>query len=157
MTTAIAPVSVSSTAPAARAPVPSTSSVPLAAGHFGAAILYLVAGSVGLVWIAPELAIGGYPSPRVAGITHLFTLGWLTTTIFGALYQLLPVALGAPLRSVRAGHASFWAFAPGAGVFAAGVASSSTMLHHIGIALVAIGILLTIVNVGSSLPLARAM
>ena len=156
MTTAIAPVSVSSTAPAARAPVPSTSSVPLAAGHFGAAILYLVAGSVGLVWIAPELAIGGYPSPRVAGITHLFTLGWLTTTIFGALYQLLPVALGAPLRSVRAGHASFWAFAPGAGVFAAGVASSSTMLHHIGIALVAIGILLTIVNVGSSLPLARS-
>lgn len=31
--------------------------------------------------------------------THLFTLGWITTSILGALYQLLPVALGVPVRS----------------------------------------------------------
>jgi hypothetical protein len=124
--------------------------------HFAAAMLYLVAGAAGLIWIAPELAIGAYPSPHVAGVTHLFTLGWLTTTIFGALYQLLPVALGAPLRSVRVAHASFWTFAPGAGLFAAGVATSTTALHHAGIALVATGILLTVGNVASSLPRARS-
>ena len=156
MTAATAPLFASRPAPARSTPVPSTSSVPLAAEHFGAAVIYLVAGSISLVWIAPELAIGGYPSPHVAGITHLFTLGWLTTTIFGALYQLLPVALGAPLRSVRVGHASFWTFAPGAGLFAAGVATASPMLHHAGVALVAIGILLTVGNVGSSLPRARS-
>jgi hypothetical protein len=142
--------------PVSGAPIPSSNSVRLAGEHFAAAILYLVAGAAGLVWIAPELAIGAYPSPRVAGVTHLFTLGWLTTTIFGALYQLLPVALGAPLRSVRVGHAGFWTFAPGAGIFAAGVATNITALHHAGIALVAIGIVLAVGNVASSLPRARS-
>jgi hypothetical protein len=139
-------------APARAMPVAAPMSVRLPGEHFAAAILYLVAGAVGLVWIAPELSIGAYPSPRVAGVTHLFTLGWLTTTIFGALYQLLPVALGAPLRSVRVAHASFWAFAPGAGLFAAGVATGASPLHHAGIALVAVGIVLAIGNLALSLP-----
>jgi hypothetical protein len=133
-------------------PAVAGTSVRLPGQHFAAAVLYLVAGAVGLVWIAPELAIGAYPSPHVAGITHLFTLGWLTTTIFGALYQLLPVALGAPLRSTRIAHASFWAFAPGAGMFAAGIATSAPMLHHAGIALVAIGIQLAVGHLALSLP-----
>jgi hypothetical protein len=123
----------------------------LASEHFAASLLYLLAGSAGLIWVAPDLAAGLYVMPRVAGITHLFTLGWLTTTIFGALYQLLPVALGAPVASVRAGHASFWTFAPGVGLFAAGIAFSSTVLHHTGIALISLGILLLVANVGASL------
>jgi hypothetical protein len=137
-------------------PVVAPTSVRLPGEHFAAAIVYLVAGAVGLVWIAPELSIGAYPSPHVAGVTHLFTLGWLTTTIFGALYQLLPAALGAPLRSVRVAHASFWTFAPGAGAFAAGVATSAPMLHHAGIALVAVGIVLAVANLALSLPRAPA-
>lgn len=155
-TAAIMPRATPPFAPSAAGITPAPSSVRLAAEHFAAATLYLVAGAVGLVWIAPELAAGAYLSPHVAGITHLFTLGWLSTTIFGALYQLLPVALGAPLRSVRVGHASFFTFAPGAGLFAAGVASNSTPLHHTGIALVATGILLAVGNVGSALPRARS-
>jgi hypothetical protein len=148
---------VMSSAPASiGAPTPAPSAVLLAGEHFAASMLYLLAGAIGLVWISPELSIGAYPSPKVAGITHLFTLGWLTTTIFGALYQLLPVALGAPLRSVRVGHASFWTFAPGVGLFAAGVVTSNSMLHHAGLALVATGIVLTVGNVGSSLPRARS-
>lgn len=134
---------------------PASGSMRLAGEHFAAALLFLIAGATGLVWIAPELAIGAFPSAHVAGITHLFTLGWLTTTIFGALYQLLPVALGAPIRSVRAGHTSFWTFVPGAALFSAGVASSSTLLHHIGIALITIAIVTTAANVGSSLVRAR--
>ncbi|MEO8564530.1 MAG: hypothetical protein ABI601_20820, partial [bacterium] len=102
-----------------------------------------------------ELAAGMYLSPHVAGITHLFTLGWLTTTIFGALYQLLPVALGAPIRWPRIGHASFWTFAPGAGLFACGVAEGSTLLHHTGLALVTAGIVLAMINLTSSLHRAR--
>lgn len=134
---------------------PAESSLHLAAEHFAAATLFLISGAIGLVWIAPELAAGLYPSPHVAGITHLFTLGWLTTTIFGALYQLLPVALGAPLRSVRAGHASFWTFVPGAALFSAGVASNSTVLRHAGIALITTGILIAVGNIGAALPRAR--
>jgi len=135
--------------------IPAADSIHLAAEHFAAALLYLVAGAAGLVWIAPDLAAGAYLSPHVAGITHLFTLGWLTTTIFGALCQLLPVALGAPIRSTRVAHASFWTFAPGAGLFAAGVASGSTMLHHAGLALVATGVVLAVGNITASLRRAR--
>lgn len=126
--------------------------IALSGEHFAAAILYLLAGAAGLVWVTPELAVGAYLSPRVAGITHLFTLGWLTTTIFGALYQLLPVALGAPVRFPWLGHASFWSFAPGVGLFAAGVATTSLSLRHTGIALVTIGVALAVGNIGASLP-----
>jgi hypothetical protein len=135
---------------------PAAASIRLVAQHFGAATIYLLAGSVGLVWIAPELAAGMYLSPHVAGITHLFTLGWLTTTVFGALYQLLPGALGAPIRWPRVGHVSFWTFAPGAGLFAGGVAGGSVGLHHAGISLIALGIALAMVNIVSSLHRANA-
>jgi len=142
-------------APMAGGLTPATNSIRLAAEHFAASTLYLVAGAVGLVWIAPELAMGAYPSPHVAGVTHLFTLGWITTTIFGALAQLLPVALGAPIRSTRVGHASFFTFAPGAGLFAAGIASSSIVLEHVGITLVTVGIILEVANIAASLPQAK--
>lgn len=134
---------------------PATASIGLATEHFSAATLYLIAAAVGLVWIAPELAAGAYLSPHVAGVTHLVTLGWLTTTIFGALYQLLPVALGTPIRWPRLGHASFWTFAPGAGVFACGVAENSTLLHHAGLVLVTTGIVLAMVNIVAALHRSR--
>lgn len=129
----------------------STGPMLLAGEHFATALLFLAAGAAGLVWIAPDLAAGMYLSSRVAGVTHLFTLGWLTTTIFGALYQLLPVALGAAVRWPRVGHASFATFAPGAALFAAGVATSDRMLHHVGIGLVTTGIVLALANFGATL------
>lgn len=135
---------------------PATGALLLAGEHFAAATLYLVFGAAGLMWIAPELAQGAFVSPHVAGVTHLFTLGWLTTTIFGALSQLLPVALGAPVRSTRVGHVAFATFAPGAGLFACGVADGSTSLRHVGIALVAVGVLLAVGNFAASLARARA-
>lgn len=135
---------------------PGAQSLRLPGEHFAAALLFLLLGSLGLVWIAPELAAGLYPSPHVAGVTHLFTLGWLTTTIFGALYQLLPVALRAPVPSVRLGHTSFWTFVPGVLVFATGVATSSVVLHHVGIGLLTVGILLLAGNVAVALPRAIA-
>lgn len=135
--------------------VPNGPSMGLAAEHFGAAMLYLVAGGIGLVWIAPQLAAGAYLAPPVAAVTHLFTLGWLTMTIFGALNQLLPVALGAPIRSVEVGHASFWSFAPGVGLFAAGIATSSDSLRHAGMALVTAGIVLAAGNIVATLARAR--
>ncbi|HEX5436138.1 MAG TPA: hypothetical protein VFW98_03190 [Gemmatimonadaceae bacterium] len=120
--------------------------------HFAAALGFLVLGMVGVVWVASPLAQGIYLSPHVAGVTHLFTLGWLTTTIFGATYQLLPVALGAPVHSERMGHASFAAFVPGVVLFALGVMRSASALRNVGIALLATGIVLLVTNVALSLP-----
>jgi hypothetical protein len=76
----------------------------LTAQHFGAALLWLLVGASGLVVIAGDLAAGNFLAPHVLAVTHVFTLGVLTTTIYGALYQFFPGALGVSIRSVRAAH-----------------------------------------------------
>lgn len=88
--------------------------------HFAAGLLWLALGAAGLVVVAPALAQGGFLLPRVIAVTHCFTLGWITTSIFGALYQLFPVALGVPARSVRVGHATFWVLEAGVAAVVAG-------------------------------------
>ncbi len=88
--------------------------------HFAAALVWLVLGAAGLVAVAPELAQGGFLLPHVIAVTHCFTLGWITTSIFGALYQLFPVTLGVPARSVRVGHATFWVLEAGVVALVAG-------------------------------------
>ncbi|MEJ2343440.1 MAG: hypothetical protein P8Y10_14730 [Gemmatimonadales bacterium] len=80
----------------------------LPAEHFLAALGWLALGALGLVSLAPELATGAYLTPRAAAVTHCFTLGWVTTSIFGALYQIYPVALGVGAHSTRIGHLTFW-------------------------------------------------
>ena len=85
----------------------------LPAEHFFAALGWLALGALGLVVIAPELAAGAYLTPRAAAVTHCFTLGWVTTSIFGALYQIYPVALGVGARSARVGHLTFWTLQAG--------------------------------------------
>ena len=86
---------------------------PLPAEHFAASLVWLALGSTGLVLAAPELARGNFLHPRVLAVTHAFTLGVITTTIFGALYQLFPVTMGVGVRSVPAGHGTFWALQAG--------------------------------------------
>ncbi len=90
--------------------MPGTEAAPsfvLVGEHFAAALIWLLTGSVGLIAVAPLLAAGGYLVPHVIAVTHCFTLGWITTSIFGALYQIYPVALGVPANSERVGHATF--------------------------------------------------
>lgn len=101
--------------PAEPAPSPATIMPPYAlpAEHFFAALGWLAVGAIGLVWIAPRLAAGAYLTPQAAAVTHCFTLGWITTSIFGALYQVYPVALGVAARSVRLGHLTFWTLQAG--------------------------------------------
>lgn len=42
--------------------------------------------------------------PRNVAITHALVIGWLTTTIMGATYQLAPVVIGGQLWSERLAH-----------------------------------------------------
>ena len=142
-------------APAATGPARDSASLRLSSEHFAAATLFLLAGAIGLVWVAPDLATGNFLAPRVAAVTHLFTLGWLTLTIFGALSQLLPVALGAPIFSPRLGHAAFWSFVAGIPLFAAGVAAERTPLVAVGASLVGVGVLLASANVAVTLSRGR--
>jgi hypothetical protein len=68
--------------------------------YLGAAAAAFVAAMAALPWLAPELG-GHYYHPRVLALTHLVTLGWITMSILGASYQLIPIVLERPLWSER--------------------------------------------------------
>jgi hypothetical protein len=88
--------------------------------HFVGAIVWLVLGGAGLVVIAPDLAAARLLAPRVLAVTHLYTLGVIVASVFGALYQFYPMSLGAGARSVRVGVAGAWLLHAGVGVVVAG-------------------------------------
>jgi hypothetical protein len=81
-----------------RGVVPSTM-LPLA--YLLTAVVAFVSAAVAVPWLAPELA-GHYYHPRLLALTHTVTLGWITLTIMGASYQLVPIVVERPLWSERA-------------------------------------------------------
>jgi hypothetical protein len=123
--------------------------------HFTAALMFLVVGVIGVVVIAGDLSAGAYLSPRVAGVTHLFTLGWITTSIMGALYQFLPVALGHPIRSVRLAHVTCALYVPGLAAFVAGLVLMETVVMLCGAAAFGTGILLFAGNLAATLRVSK--
>lgn len=56
-----------------------------------------------MVWIAlrPELLATYHYNQYIIAVTHLFVLGWLSSVIMGAMYQLVPVALETKLHSEK--------------------------------------------------------
>ena len=87
----------------------------------GCAMIWLAAGSVGLVLVSPELAAGNFFSPRVFAVTHAFTLGVLFSAIVGALHQFIPVVLGVPIRHPRVAIWAFWLSQAGTGLLVYGL------------------------------------
>lgn len=116
-----------------------------------AALVFWVAGAAGLVWVAPDIARGAFYVPAVIAVAHLFTLGWITTTIMGALYQFLPVALGVPIRSERLAHLSFALYVPGLALFVAGMAAARSAVFLAGAVLFSVGLLLFAGNLAATL------
>jgi len=100
--------------------------------HFVGAIAWLLLGGLGLVVIAPDLAAARVLSPRVLGVTHLFTLGVILASVFGALYQFYPMSLGAGARSIRVGVAGAWLLHAGVGILVAGLWLSRPVLQAAG-------------------------
>ncbi len=123
----------------------------LPGAHFTAALVFLVLGAAGLVGFADQFAVGGFPSPRVIAVAHLFTLGWITTSIMGALYQFLPVALGQPIRSVRLAYASLLIHVIGLPLFVAGLLLGHTGALMSGAVGLAAALLIFIGNLAASL------
>jgi len=119
----------------------------LAGQHFVAALVYYAVGALGLVLAAPELAKGLFFLPRVVALVHLFTLGWIVLSIFGALCQFLPVAVGRAMRFRALAQVSFAAQALGVASFVAALVS-----HHRGLLLLgAFALSLAFVSFGANL------
>lgn len=119
--------------------------------HFAAGIAFLVLGTIGSFLVAPDLAAGAFPLSRVVGVTHLFTLGWITTSIMGALYQFLPVALGEPVRSIRAAHVTFGLHVPGLLAFVSGMLLGQGVLLLAGATAFGIALMIFFANLAATL------
>jgi len=83
--------------------------------------------------------------------THLLTLGWISMTIMGAAYQLVPVALDAQLYSERLARWQYWPMVLGV----IGIVAHFWMGHFNGMAwsagLVLVAVLLFTWNLGATL------
>jgi hypothetical protein len=80
-------------------------SLPLRFVLTGVASLFL---GVLLLTLRPDLLAGYHYNQYIIASTHLFTLGFVTSVIMGAMYQLVPVALETKLYSERLAR---WQFA----------------------------------------------
>ena len=126
----------------------------LPGAHFALALAALVLGAAGLVWGAPEIARGEMFAPHVLAIVHLFTLGWITTSILGALCQFLPVAVGTPIRSQRAAYLTLVLHGGGLALFVGGLLAGSAVVFRTGAILVVVALASFALNL--ALTLARS-
>jgi hypothetical protein len=127
------------------------SGLALPGAHFAVALTFWVAGALGLLWIAPLLASGAFMLPRIAAVTHLFTLGWITTSILGALYQFLPVALGVPIRSRAVAWSTLALYAPGVAALVGGLLTGAAAVTVAGAAALSAGLVLFAGNLSVTL------
>ncbi len=135
---------------------PLVASPALPAEHFAAAFAAFVLGAAGLVLAAPDLAAGAYLAFPVIGVAHLFTLGFLTTSIMGVLYQFLPIGVGAGIRSERVAHLTFALLVPGVLLFAGGTIVANHAVLRVGVSLVSVAVVLFAGNVWATLAMARS-
>jgi hypothetical protein len=123
----------------------------LPASHFAVALGWLGVGSACLVEAAPALARGAWLTSEAAAVAHCFTLGWLVTSAYGALYQLGPVAMGIEARSVRAGFVTLALHTTGSALVVAGLGGWLPRLLGAGWLLVALALAIWSWNVGTRL------
>lgn len=128
------PVSGSSAAPARQ---PSLW-VPLR--YFVTAQAAFVAALLWAPWQVDNL-LDFYYQGHTLALTHLLTLGWITMTIMGASFQLVPVALETTLWSERLACWQYWIMLVGVSL----MVSHFWIGHHHGVAIGA-GLVLTAVT-----------
>jgi len=98
---------------------------------------------------------GFYFQPKILAITHLLTLGWISMTIFGAMFQLVPVVLETKLFSEKLADIQFWIFLFGVIGLATGFwnfdtglyFNASAILLNIAILIFAINMIGTFIHV----------
>lgn len=135
----------------------SGSSAPARQPSLWVPLRYFVAAQVAfvtaLLW-APwqvENLLDFYYQGNVLALTHLLTLGWITMTIMGASFQLVPVALETTLWSERLACQQFWIMLTGVAL----MVSHFWIGHHegtaLGAGLVLVAVILFLINMGCTL------
>ena len=118
---------------------------------------YFVASILGFVILTLLMLLnadsikGFYFQPKLLGLTHIATLGWITMIIFGAMFQLVPVVLQVKLFSEKLAEAQFWIFLFGLIGMVLSFFKFDTYLLAIFASLVSLAILLFIFNITLSM------
>ena len=99
----------------------------LVAHFFIAAVIFLILSALALPFLVD--AMDGYViSPSLAAFSHLYLLGFVMMVIFGAMYQLLPVVLEAPIFSKDFAYVQFYMYIVGLSMMVCGFAFGSLYL-----------------------------
>ncbi|MBV5278354.1 MAG: hypothetical protein J0647_04880 [Campylobacteraceae bacterium] len=84
----------------------------LVAHFFIAGVVFLFLSSISLLFLSGEIS-SYFVSPLFAAFAHLYLLGFVMMIIFGAMYQLLPVVLEAPIFSKDFAYVQFYMYIVG--------------------------------------------
>lgn len=84
----------------------------LVAHFFIAGVIFLFISSISLLFLSGEIS-SYFVSPLFAAFAHLYLLGFVMMIIFGAMYQLLPVVLEAPIFSKDFAYVQFYMYIVG--------------------------------------------
>ena len=118
---------------------------------FLTAPIFLVLAAAVLLWRGPEV-LESRLSPAALAVTHLFTLGFMSMVMVGAMMQLLPVLAGAPIARPRAVAAiTHTGVAFGTLSLAAGFLFGAPWLLNTGTVALGIGFAVFIVAVATAL------
>jgi len=122
--------------------------------YFLTAPWFAAAAGLALAWAGPGLILTRW-APTTLATTHLLGLGFLGLTMIGALFQLLPVLVGAPVpRAVGVSRAVYGLLVPGIAMLVVGFWTSGTQIQLI--ALAPLGTAVAILVAALALALRRA-
>jgi hypothetical protein len=117
-----------------------------------------LAASTSALALAPQLLLGHHGAPSLLAIVHGITLGFATLVYVGAMHQLVPVLLDAPLRSVVLGHVVFASLVAGVAGVVVGFAGGFTLVPlAVGGSLIVAGLGLFLGNVIATALAARGI
>ena len=88
-----------------------------------------------------------YLMPDTIALAHVTVLGWIALAIMGALYQLTPVLIQAPIVSVRLAWVQLATFVLGVAWFVESLAMARGNTLPFAAALTVVGVLLFLVNI----------
>ena len=91
----------------------------LVAHFFIAGIVFLMLSGVALLFMSADIS-GYIISSSLAAFSHLYLLGFVMMVIFGAMYQLLPVVLEAPIFSKDFAYIQFYMYIIGFSLMVSG-------------------------------------
>jgi len=98
--------------------------------------LFGVVAGILLAAKGPELLTTPF-HPGTLALTHLIALGWISMVMVGALYQILPVAVGVPVKWIRLGRWVHGGLVLGTAALAAGLALGSSIALAVALAALA--------------------